>query len=352
MPRAVAERALRFAASDGEKAGIIFFGGEPLLHRELIAAVTAYGAGLEREGRGRFHYKITTNGLLLDEAFLAFADTNEMLIGLSCDGPGAAHDAHRRLPDGTGSWATLAPRLELLLARRPNANLLVTVNPDTVAWLAQSVRALVEDFGARYLIVSLNHAADWGEADVRHLEQALERIAEHYLRWTRAGRRFYFSPFESAIASLIDPTYACHGRCDLGAHQLSVDPAGHVYPCVQFVGAGPESSYCIGHVETGVEHERLTALRAQTRHEPEACRACALRDRCHHTCGCLNWQTTGRLDRFAPVLCAYERLRLTIADRVAGQLYAERDPEFLHKHYNRAWPVLNLLADAAGLPPS
>jgi len=35
-----------------------------------------------------------------------------------------------------------------------------------------------------------------------------------------------------------------------------------------------------------------------------------------------------------------------IADRVGRELYRERDPLFLRKHYDEAWPVLSLLEDA------
>ena len=34
-----------------------------------------------------------------------------------------------------------------------------------------------------------------------------------------------------------------------------------------------------------------------------------------------------------------------IADRAGRRLYKKRDPHFLHKHYNSAYPVLSLLED-------
>jgi len=62
-------------------------------------------------------------------------------------------------------------------------------------------------------------------------------------------------------------------------------------------------------------------------------------------CGCLNWQTTGSINGISPVLCRYEQMLLPIADRVGEVLYKKRDPLFLHKHYNSAYPVLSLLED-------
>jgi len=36
---------------------------------------------------------------------------------------------------------------------------------------------------------------------------------------------------------------------------------------------------------------------------------------------------------------------MPIADKVGNYLYKKRDPLFLHKHYNSAYPALSLLED-------
>ena len=72
---------------------------------------------------------------------------------------------------------------------------------------------------------------------------------------------------------------------------------------------------------------------------------CAVRDRCNHYCGCLNKQTTGRMDTVSPVLCAHERIVLPIADKLAGRLFKERNALFIQKHYNELYPVISLIED-------
>ena len=115
---------------------------------------------MERQGQGRFHFKLTTNGLLLDEEFLQFALDEDILIAMSLDGVREAHDRHRRLPDGSPSFDRLLPKLRLLLAARPYASVLMVVNPDTAQLLTDSVSFLLDE-GCRYLIVSLNYAGPW-----------------------------------------------------------------------------------------------------------------------------------------------------------------------------------------------
>ena len=346
MSAEVGQRALELGArlSGDQSCGVVFFGGEPLLCRERIAAIVTYARWLEQKGAGRFHFKMTTNGVLLDDTFLDYAVRNDILIAMSLDGVRAAHDRHRRLVNGGPTWALLVERLRDLLAVRPYSSVLMAVNPDTAACLADSVAFLL-DVGARYLIVSLNYAGDWTEDSFRVLTKQFQRLGKLYVQWTRAGRKFYLSPFEVKLSSHINRHCWHKERCELAQRQISVDPQGYLYPCVQFPRAGAHSEWCIGHVSVGINEERRQRLHDSSQAEKEYCAACALKERCHNTCGCLNWQTTGNINGISPVLCRYEQMLIPIADRVGKVLYRKRDPLFLHKHYNSAYPVLSLLED-------
>jgi uncharacterized protein len=340
--------------------GIVFFGGEPLLHKPLIRSLVAHGrqtgtltpalSPRERGRTGQFHFKLTTNGVFLDHEFIEYSVRNDVLVAMSFDGVREAHDAHRRFPDGSPTFDLLLPRLKLLLAARPYSSVLMVVNPDTARFLCDSVSFLL-DLGARYLIVSLNYAAPWDEATLRALEKQCQRLGKRYIEWTRAGRKFYLSPFEVKLSSHINRHCYKKERCELARRQLSVDPEGWLYPCVQFTRAGPASEWCIGSVAEGIREEARQRIHDQSEAEKATCRACAIRDRCNNSCGCLNWQATGTINAVSPVLCRYEQLLVPIADRVGEVLYRERNPLFLQKHYNAAYPVLSLLEDAlAGEP--
>jgi len=339
------KRALELACKETDAScGVVFFGGEPLLHKGLIRDLVRYGNELQKSGRGRFHYKLTTNGLALDEDFLAFAVEHDLLIALSHDGAEAAHDRHRRLANGGPSWGLLQRRMRELLEVRPYASIMTVINPDTAAQLHSTVDYLMGE-GARYLILMLNYDADWDNTSFRTLRRQLRLLGESYVKWTRQGKRFYLSPFEVKIASHVDAHCWQEKRCELGRQQLSVDPEGYIYPCVQFPTAGSDSEWCIGDVRNGIDDARRDGIRALGRQEHDPCAACALQKRCAHTCGCLNWQATGRVDEVSPVLCRYERTMIPIADRVAKVLYQERNPLFLHKQYNSAYPILSLIED-------
>jgi uncharacterized protein len=324
--------------------GIVFFGGEPLLHKDLIRKLVAYGREQERRQAGRFHFKFTTNGLLLDEGVLDFSLKEDVLIALSFDGIREAHDRHRRMVGGGPSFDVLYPKLKLLLAARPYSSILMVVNPDTVEYLCDSVAFLMDE-GYRYLLVSLNYAGNWQEADMKKLSRQYEKLGELYIQWTEAGRKFYLSPFEVKLSSHINKHCYHHERCELAQKQISVDPQGYLFPCVQFTRAKPGSDFCIGHVDSGIDETARQRLYAASLAERQPCAQCTIRERCNHTCGCLNWQTTGTLTEVSPVLCRHEQMLVPIADAIGRRLYKKRNPLFLHKHYNAAYPILSLLED-------
>ena len=350
MSFATAYRAVDLAAAltpRGDSAGIIFFGGEPLLYKELIYETIAYANWKEKRAGCYFHYKVTTNGLLLDEAFLEYSRRNNLFIALSHDGIQAAHDRYRRDIKGRGTYKTLAEKAQMLLAARPYAPALMTVNPDTAQYFAESVEHLYR-LGFRYLICSLNYAAAWQEDELATLAGEYRRLAAFYYRLTLAEEKFYLSPFEVKISSHINHKTYCRERCELGMKQLSVAPDGRLYPCVQFVG---DDNYALGDVYAGVNEKKREQLYRQNAKEKETCRGCAVRKRCNHFCGCLNKQATGSVDLVSPVLCAHERLLLPIADKLAERLFKKRNAMFLQKHYNDNYPIVSLVEDLKGAEP-
>jgi len=339
--------AVAFARAGHEGSlGISFFGGEPLLLRELIVETVRHCRRLTEEAGQLFHFKLTTNGLLLDEVFLTGEDTREIFIAVSHDGVREAHDAGRVEPGGAGTFDRLEEKIDLLLQYKPYAPVLLVITPETVRHFADSVEYLYGR-GFRYLICTPHFAGGWDETAVRELARQYRRLAAWYEQETLNEAKFYFSPFETKIASHILPGSCRENGCTFGRRQLSVAPNGRLYPCVQFVGDGRGEEYCVGDVWAGLDEEKHRRLYdANDAPKPE-CAGCAVQERCNHFCGCMNWQATGRIGQVAPVVCAHERAVLPIADKLAARLFKRRTPMFIQKHYNDLYPLLSLLDDAA-----
>ncbi len=327
-------------ASSGDSVGIAFFGGEPLLKKDLVREIVAYCRSKEA-GALRFFFKMTTNGLLLDEDFLDFANKENVFLGISLDGDRSAQDKNRVFQDGSGSFDLVSNRADLLLRKQPNAPVLMTVTPNTVGHYCDNVRFLWEK-GFRYLICSLDFSANWSDADLKVLKKQYQRMAELYKTLIRKEEKFYLSPFEVKISSRILGDGYFAERCELGKKQISVAPNGKLYPCVQFLH---DEDYCIGDVENGFDDKKRANLYLRSEATKGECEGCAIVRRCNCHCGCLNKQVTGSIDHVPAILCEHERMLLPIADRLAETLYKERNGMFIQKHYNDIYPIISMLED-------
>jgi len=329
------------AGRSAKRAGLIFFGGEPLLLRDLITDTVAYARSKEREYGCSYFFKITTNGLLLDDEFIDFACREGLFVAISLDGTKPAHDLHRKDTVGNGSYDRVVNTAKRLLKVKPYSPVLMTVRPDTLSQYADGVKSLYS-LGFSYVIASLDYSADWQEEHLFELENQYLLLADMYEQKTMAEDKFYFSPFEVKISSHINSKTYCHERCELGLRQLSVGPDGTLYPCVQFVG---DSEFSLGDVFNGINEEARQALYHRNETEKPGCDICAIKSRCNHYCACLNRQATGSIDEISPMLCAHERIVLPIADNLAEHLYKKGSAIFIQKQYNDFYPLLSLAED-------
>ena len=336
-----AKAVVDLAGREAKRAGLIFFGGEPLLRRELIYDTVAYARAREKELDCRFFFKITTNGLLLDDEFLDFACENEIFIALSVDGTKKSHDTHRYDIKGQGSYDRVSGAVRRLLELKPYSTALMTITPDTLSSYAAGVESLYS-MGFSYVIASLDYSADWDERHLPELARQYDLLADLYERKTLNEDKFYFSPFEVKISSHVNSRTYCHERCELGLKQLSVGPDGSLYPCVQFVG---DSNFRLGDVRNGIDEAARQTLYLHNEQEKPGCDRCGIRTRCNHYCACLNRQATGSIDEISPMLCAHERIVLPITDALAERLYNKGSAIFIQKHYNDFYPLASLAED-------
>lgn len=303
MTPEVAEQAVRFGSERNNNLGIIFFGGEPLLHKELIYSTMAFAKSYSNEKGKTFHYKITTNGAMLDEPFLEFSKANRLHVALSVDGSRIVHDFNRKTQDGRGTFGLIENKFDLLLGYQPYCSVLLVVTPETVEHYFDSVKYLIER-RFRYVIASLNYAGTWSDKDLTVLEKQYNMLSNYYEKLMENEEKVYFSPFDMKFETHIKEKHGyCH-KCILAQRQISVAWNGDLYPCVQFVQDGQTSTeFCIGNVWDGIDEQKLSLLTQTARYENEACNECAVKGRCNNSCNCLNWQVTKSINTVPAILC-------------------------------------------------
>ena len=139
MSEAVVDAAVDLAFSTGKNAGLCFFGGEPLLEMPLIYRAVSRCTAKSKETGIPVFYKMTTNGTLLTESFLAFARGVKIGIGLSFEG--SAQDCCRVFADGSGTFGVVEEKAKLLLKYMPKSYALMTIAPQAVPQFADAVKS-------------------------------------------------------------------------------------------------------------------------------------------------------------------------------------------------------------------
>lgn len=347
MTKEIVRKALDLSrAINPINSGIIFFGGEPLLKRELIEYTFEYAAELKKKDNTFFHYKITTNGTLLDDDFINYAVEKDIGVGISVDGIREVHDKHRILKTGGPTFDLIEKRFSTLLSVKPYSRIYMTVNPDTLPYFYQSVKYFFEK-GFKYVLTSLNYGAKWSDEDLNILQKEYKKLSKLYEEMIIAEKKFYFSPFEMKIATHIKGEDALCYRCSFGERQLSIAPNGDIYPCIQFVQdtVVNKAEYCIGNVFDGLDEVKRMELHLRSKIRFKECEECVNKFRCNNNCSCLNWQSTGDINTITPFLCESEKILIEVSDKLGEKLFRKKVPMFIHKHYNALYPFFSVIDD-------
>ena len=95
-----------------------FFGGEPLLNFDVVKQLVAYGREQEKLHDKHFRFTLTTNGVLLNDDIMEFANKEMDNVVLSIDGRKEVHDRMRPFRKGAGSYDLIVPKFQKLAESR------------------------------------------------------------------------------------------------------------------------------------------------------------------------------------------------------------------------------------------
>jgi len=121
MPLEVAKKAIDFLIEKSvgrHNLEVDFFGGEPLMNFEVVKQVVNYARGLEKKHNKNFRFTITTNGILLTDDKIDFINKEMSNCVLSIDGRKSVNDLLRVRTDGSGSYDSIVPKFQKLVATR------------------------------------------------------------------------------------------------------------------------------------------------------------------------------------------------------------------------------------------
>lgn len=296
---------------------VTFFGGEPLLQKDLLRQGVALARELQPRGTS-LRFAVNTNGTLLDDSLLELFAQEKFRIFLSLDGPASVHNAQRPAADGTGSWERIAPWIPRLV--RMDCVVIRVVTRQHLAGLADSV-AWIRNQGFAKIVTAPDFDGGWTAPDLQSLATEYRALARYWQERRAAQDLFYLGTLQDKMRLQLEGSSYKKATCNIMQGAVAVSVRGDLFPCTRFVTGDPASAYKLGHVLTGIDPERAAPINDYLARDKECCGDCSLKDRCQaHGCACVSYYTTGGLSGVSPEVCAHERMLAEICDATALQL--------------------------------
>ncbi len=228
-----------------------FFGGEPLMNWEVVKEIVRYGREQEQIHDKNFRFTLTTNGILLNDEIMDFANREMGNVVMSLDGRQEINDHMRPFRNGRGTYDIIVPKFRRFAESRDQDNYYIRgtytrYNLD----FAEDVLHLA-DLGFRQISVEPVVAEDSEEYAIREedlpkLFEEYDRLAAEFVRREREGNGFNFFHFMIDLEGGPCAIKRLSG-CGSGTEYLAVTPWGDLYPCHQFVG---NEEFLMGNVWT------------------------------------------------------------------------------------------------------
>lgn len=272
-----------------------FFGGEPLMNWDVVKQLVEYARSIEKKYNKNFRFTLTTNGMLIDDDVIDFANREMSNVVLSLDGRREIHDALRVDYNGVGSWDKIVPKFQKLVKARGGKDYYMRGtfthrNPDFLEDIKTMLDLGFTELSMEPVVCAPGDSAALTKDDKKIVMKQYEDLAKLMLERESEGRPFTFYHY------MIDLTggpciYKRISGCGSGTEYMAVTPWGDLYPCHQFVG---EEKYKLGDIWNGVKNKEVQDDFASCNvYSREECRTCWARLYCSGGCAANAYHSTG-----------------------------------------------------------
>ena len=322
MSYEVGKQALDFLVENSGKRRnleVDFFGGEPLMNFQVVKDLVAYARSIEKEKGKNFRFTLTTNGVLVDEDVIAWANKECSNVVLSLDGRKEIHDRFRVDYAGKGSWEKIVPKFQKFVEARGGKDYYMRgtfthANPDFLEDIKTMLSLGFNELSMEPVVCAADDPSRLTEEDLALVMQQYEDLAALMLERDKEGKPFTFYHYMIDLSG--GPCiYKRISGCGSGTEYMAVTPWGDLYPCHQFVG---EERFKLGNIWDGVTNTEIQSeFAACNVYAHPECRDCWARLYCSGGCAANAYHATGSVTGVYEDGCKLFRKRMECAIMVA-----------------------------------
>ena len=318
MSLEVGKRALDFLIENSGKRHnleVDFFGGEPLMNFDVVKEMVAYARSREKETGKNFRFTLTTNGMLIDDDVIEFANKEMSNVVLSLDGRQEIHDRYRVDYAGKGSWERIVPKFQKLVQAREGKNYYMRgtfthANPDFLKDIQVMLDLGFTELSMEPVVCAPEDPSALTQEDMPIVMEQYERLAELMLQRHKEGKPFTFYHYMIDLKG--GPCiYKRVSGCGSGTEYMAVTPWGDLYPCHQFVG---DEKFKLGNIYDGVDNHQIQDefMACNVYARPE-CADCWAKLYCSGGCAANAYHATGKITGVYQYGCELFRKRMECA---------------------------------------
>lgn len=314
----VGKRALDFLIENSgnrRNLEVDFFGGEPLMNWDVVKELVRYARSVEKQYNKNFRFTLTTNGMLIDDDVIEFANKEMSNVVLSLDGRKEIHDATRVDYAGNGSYDKIVPKFKKMVESRNGQNYYMRgtfthANPDFTKDVFHMADLGFTELSMEPVVCASDDPMALTAEDLETVKEQYEILAKEMIKRKKEGHGFTFYHY------MIDLTagpciYKRISGCGSGTEYMAVTPWGDLYPCHQFVG---EESYRLGNIWDGVTNDPLREeFRSCNAYARPECKDCWAKLYCSGGCAANAYHATGSIRGIYESGCELFRKRIECA---------------------------------------
>ena len=296
-----------------------FFGGEPLMNWQVVKDLVAYARSREQEAGKHFRFTLTTNGMLIDDDVIDFANREMSNVVLSLDGRKEIHDRFRVDYAGNGSWERIVPKFQKLVEARGGKNYYMRGtfthrNPDFVQDIRQMLDLGFTELSMEPVVCAPDDPSALTPEDIELVKQQYEELAALMRQRDKEGRPFTFYHYMIDLSG--GPCiYKRISGCGSGTEYMAVTPWGDLYPCHQFVG---EERFKLGDIWHGLNNPEVQGeFAACNVYAKPECQDCWAKLYCSGGCAANAYHATGAITGVYEAGCELFRKRMECAIALA-----------------------------------